>query len=201
MTINHDRADANCFEAFAAWRWPKGLRCPLCGGIASWANRKRGLISCLCCHKRLSVLHGTGVGAIPIRNVFAVAENNCGINHDSALATWLNGLSVLERQRLIKCYRNGAKVLVCRDQLMERRYQGKFCAIPGCADLGLVVLDKNHKLCRTHCKAWISWVDQHPFDYEDKHYDSESDQRWHDELEKWLKIMKPITRQLQIKGL
>ena len=51
--------DAACLDYLAASRWPKGFRCPACGGERAWVLERRHLWECSECHRQVSVTAGT----------------------------------------------------------------------------------------------------------------------------------------------
>jgi transposase-like protein len=48
-----------CLEYLAASRWPRGYRCPRCGGAKAWVLERRHLWECTRCHHQASVTAGT----------------------------------------------------------------------------------------------------------------------------------------------
>jgi len=78
--------EGSCWDRLRAMRWPKGFRCPRCGGGRSHRLERRGLEQCAACRYQASVtagtiFHGTRV---PLRSwflaIFFLARHKKGIS-------------------------------------------------------------------------------------------------------------------------
>jgi len=61
-----------CRGAVAAWRWPSGFECPVCGGHSHSVIKTRGLYQCTGCRRQTSLIAGTIFAATkaPLRTWF-----------------------------------------------------------------------------------------------------------------------------------
>lgn len=85
-----------CYEYLMQSRWPDGIVCPRCGGLAFWRRAKRMLFQCRGCGYELSPTAGTLLQDthMPIREWFWAAY---------LVATHTPGLSAKQLQRQMAC--------------------------------------------------------------------------------------------------
>jgi len=53
------RSDADCLDAIAKARWPRGFNCPHCGHDDGYRLSNRPVFQCCCCRKQTSITAGT----------------------------------------------------------------------------------------------------------------------------------------------
>lgn len=78
--------EESCWSRLRAVRWPRGFRCPRCGGRRSYALERRGLEQCAACRYQASMTAGTVLHAtrVPLRTwlwaIFFVSRHKKGIS-------------------------------------------------------------------------------------------------------------------------